>query len=128
MAERKKIAAVLTWYIPGSHSDVLVGKFLPGRGIALDDGFHELRVDLVSIYIDQAPTQRNGGDAGSNDIGLGLAADHGVEVYVRSAALPTPPPPHPAAEPSLNSRTHSRRSARRCAATTARAASLQSMG
>jgi hypothetical protein len=41
MAERKKIAAVLTWYIPGSHSDVLVGKFLPGRGIALDDGFYQ---------------------------------------------------------------------------------------
>jgi hypothetical protein len=53
MAHRKRIAAVVTWYTPGSHSDVLVGKFLPGRGIALDDGFHELRVELVSIYIDQ---------------------------------------------------------------------------
>jgi hypothetical protein len=37
--ERKKIAAVLTWYTVGSHSDVLVGKFLPGRGIPADDGF-----------------------------------------------------------------------------------------
>jgi hypothetical protein len=44
-------------------------------------GFHGLRVDLVSIYIDQAPTKRNDGDPSSNDIGLGLAAEHGVEVY-----------------------------------------------
>ena len=79
--ERKRIAAVLTWYVPGSHSDVLVGKFLPGRGIALDDGFHPLRVDLVSIYLDQTPTKRNGGEAQSNDIGLALAEEHGVEVY-----------------------------------------------
>ena len=45
-APRKKIAGILTWYTVGSHSDVLVGKFLPGRGIPADDGFHDLRVDL----------------------------------------------------------------------------------
>ena len=75
-APRKKIAGILTWYTVGSHSDVLVGKFLPGRGIPADDGFHDLRVDLwaphlpppvllrgiltacgarVSLYIDQMP-------------------------------------------------------------------------
>jgi hypothetical protein len=48
---KPKIAAVVTVYREGSHSDVLLGKFLPGRGIPLDDGFHELRVDLVAIYI-----------------------------------------------------------------------------
>jgi hypothetical protein len=29
----------------------------------------------------QAPTKRNGGEAQSNDIGLALAEEHGVEVY-----------------------------------------------
>ena len=88
---RKKIAAVVTWYTPGSHSDVLVGKFLPGRGIALDDGFHELRVDLVSLYIDQVPTKRSGGDPKMNDIGVGLAEAHGVEIYesMREVVWPT---------------------------------------
>eukprot|EP01047_Picozoa_sp_COSAG01_P116959 COSAG01_NODE_45627_length_407_cov_4.909091_1_plen_93_part_01 len=38
---KKRIAGILTWYTVGSHSDVLVGKFLPGRGIPADDGFHE---------------------------------------------------------------------------------------
>lgn len=46
---RKGVAAIMTWYTVGSHSDVLVGKFLPGRGIPADDGFHDLRVDLVSM-------------------------------------------------------------------------------
>ena len=86
--ERKKIAAILTWYTVGSHSDVLVGKFLPGRGIPADDGFHDLRVDLVSMYIDQTP--EGTGDPAiclphetgtSGDIGLGLAEIHVVPVY-----------------------------------------------
>ena len=35
---KPRVAAILTWYTVGSHSDVLVGKFLPGRGIPSDDG------------------------------------------------------------------------------------------
>ena len=71
---KPKIAAVVTVYREGSHSDVLLGKFLPGRGIALDDGFHELRVELVGIYIDQIGSQ-------GVDIGVPLAEQHGVPVY-----------------------------------------------
>ena len=46
----KTIAAVVSVYGQGSHSDVLLGKFLPGRGIPLDDGFHPLRVKLVALH------------------------------------------------------------------------------
>lgn len=65
---------MVTVYRQGSHADVLLGKFLPGRGIALDDGFHELRVELVAIYIDQIGSQ-------GPDIGVDLAEEHGVPVY-----------------------------------------------
>ena len=71
---KPRIAGVVTVYRQGSHADVLLGKFLPGRGIALDDGFHELRVELVAIYIDQIGSQ-------GPDIGVDLAEEHGVPVY-----------------------------------------------
>eukprot|EP01050_Picozoa_sp_SAG11_P003761 SAG11_NODE_220_length_12154_cov_92.233347_10_plen_584_part_00 len=73
-APRTRIAAVVTVYRQGSHADVLLGKFLPGRGIPLDDGFHELRVELVGLYIDQIGSQ-------GPDIGVALAEAHGVPVY-----------------------------------------------
>ena len=83
----KTIAAVVSVYGQGSHSDVLLGKFLPGRGIPLDDGFHPLRVKLVALYIEQQPGVTRGGvsppveTGGWLDIGVALAAEHGVPVY-----------------------------------------------
>jgi len=70
MPQRKRIAAIVTEYFAGSHADVIVTKFL--KGFPTDDGFLAPRVDLVSMYIDQISDR---------DIGLGIAAEHGVTVY-----------------------------------------------
>ena len=70
MSERKKIAAIITEYRPGSHADVIVGKYL--QGFPTDEGFLQPRVDLAGIYIDQFPEE---------DMGRELAEAHGVPVY-----------------------------------------------
>jgi hypothetical protein len=46
-------------------------------------GFHPLRVELVSMYIDQCPEGEPQGDSpwGTGDIGTQLAAEHGVPIY-----------------------------------------------
>ena len=50
---------------------------------ARPSGFHPLRVDLVSIYIDQCPKGEPVEDSlwGTGDIGTELAATHGVPIY-----------------------------------------------
>ncbi|MCH8206250.1 MAG: hypothetical protein IH956_04525 [Chloroflexi bacterium] len=82
MAERKKIAAVVTVYFPGSHADLIVSKL--ARGFPTDDGLLEPHVDLVSMYMDQVHW---------GDVGMELAREHGITVYpsVRSALTLTPP-------------------------------------
>ena len=45
MADRKKIAAVITSYFPRSHADVIVTKFL--KGFPTDDGLLAPEVDVV---------------------------------------------------------------------------------
>jgi hypothetical protein len=70
MADRKKIAAIITTYFPHSHADVIVTKFL--KGFPTDDGMLEPRVDLVSIYLDQIHER---------DIGQKIAAEHNVPIY-----------------------------------------------
>lgn len=46
-------------------------------------GFHSLRVDLVSMYIDQCPEGESVEDSlwGTGDIGTQLAEEHGVPIY-----------------------------------------------
>lgn len=82
MPERKKIAAVVTTWFPGSHADLIAGKFI--KGFPTVDGLQEPQVDLVSLYMDQVHP---------DDVGLDLARRHGVEVYpsIRSALTLTPP-------------------------------------
>ena len=70
MSERKKIAAIITEYRPGSHADVIATKYL--KGFPVDHGFFDPRVDLASMYIDQFA---------ENDIGRPLAEKHGVPIY-----------------------------------------------
>ena len=63
MAERLRVAAIITIYHPKSHADVIVTKFL--KGASIDDGRYAFdNVEIVSIYLDHAL---------ENDIGLGLA-------------------------------------------------------
>ena len=61
MAERKKIAAIVTTYFPKSHADVVVTKFL--KGFPTDEGLLPPQVDIVSMYMDQVH---------ENDVGLDL--------------------------------------------------------
>ena len=71
MADRKKIAAVITSYFPRSHADVIVTKFL--KGFPTDDGLLAPEVDVVSMYLDQV----HFGD----DIGCAIAEEYGVPMF-----------------------------------------------
>ena len=70
MAQRKKIAAIITTYFPLSHADVIVTKYM--KGFPTDEGLHQPRVDLASMYLDQIHPQ---------DIGQELAEAHNVPIY-----------------------------------------------
>ena len=82
MAERKKVAAIVTTYFPHSHADLIVSKF--AAGFPTRDGLIEPSVDLVSMYMDQLHPA---------DVGMELAREHGVDVYpsIRGALTLTPP-------------------------------------
>ncbi|MBT3343209.1 MAG: hypothetical protein HOH74_10325 [Gemmatimonadetes bacterium] len=71
MAERLRVAAIITIYHPKSHADVIVTKFL--KGASIDDGRYAFdNLEIVSIYLDHAL---------ENDIGLGLAEQFDIPVY-----------------------------------------------
>ncbi len=70
MADRKKIAAIVTTYYPRSHADVIVTKFL--KGFPADDGLQPPQVEIVSMYMDQIHER---------DVGVDLAGEHGVPIY-----------------------------------------------
>ena len=83
---RKKIAAIVTTFFPGSHADLLVSRFV--KGFPTPSGVIAPKVDVVSMYMDQAHPR---------DIGVELARDHGIELFpsIRSAlALRQPPSGH----------------------------------
>ena len=71
MADRLRVAAIITIYHPKSHADVIVTKFL--KGASIDEGRYVFDdVEIVSIYLDHAL---------ENDIGLGIAEQFDVPVY-----------------------------------------------
>ena len=70
MAQQKKIAAIISEYRPGSHADVIIGKFL--QGFPTDEGLFAPRVELASMYIDLFP---------ENDMGREMAEAFGVPLY-----------------------------------------------
>eukprot|EP01046_Picozoa_sp_COSAG06_P038555 COSAG06_NODE_4460_length_4239_cov_7.379952_4_plen_199_part_00 len=91
---RPRVAAIVTAYFPQSHADVVVSKLI--TGYSTDDGFVAPSVDVVSLYIDQvvlpafdnhvAPDAQTAslttpGGRNPADIGLGIAAAHGIPVY-----------------------------------------------
>lgn len=82
MAERKKIAAIVTTYFENSHADLIVSKFAAGFPTA--GGVIEPKVDLVSMYMDQLHPR---------DVGMDVAREHGITVYpsIRGALTLTPP-------------------------------------
>ena len=91
---RPRVAAIVTAYFPQSHADVVVSKLI--TGYSTDDGFVAPSVDVVSLYIDQvvlpafdnhvAPEAQTAslttpGGRNPADIGIGIAAAHGIPVY-----------------------------------------------
>ncbi len=71
MAERKKIAAIVTSYFPRSHADVIVTKFL--KGFPTDEGLLPPEVDVAAMYLDQVHFR--------DDIGRAIAGEFGVPMY-----------------------------------------------
>ncbi|MBI1353368.1 MAG: hypothetical protein GC160_03400 [Acidobacteria bacterium] len=66
----KRVAAIMTEYRPGSHSDVVVGKYLEGW---LQDGKSPgPRSKIVSMYTEQVP---------DNDMSRPMAAKYGVPIF-----------------------------------------------
>ncbi len=66
----KRIAAIITEYRPGSHADVVVGKYLEGW---LQDGKSpKPRSKIVSMYTEQVP---------DTDMSRPMAAKYGVPLY-----------------------------------------------
>ncbi len=53
----KRIAAIMTIYRPGSHSDVIVGKYLEGWN--QDSTGSGPRSKIVSMYTEQVPRRRH---------------------------------------------------------------------
>lgn len=70
MSNKKKIAVISTVNFPGSHTDVLMTKFL--KGFPTDAGLLPPRVEVASIYLDQFP---------DDDMGRRIAAEHNVPIY-----------------------------------------------
>lgn len=68
--KRKRVAAIVTTYFPGSHADVIVGKFLDG--FPTDDGLLAPRTEIASLYIDQIHER---------DIGRQVAHKYGIPIY-----------------------------------------------
>lgn len=70
MGRALRVAAVTTIYHAWSHADAILTKFM--KGMSTDEGFFAPEVELVSMYLDHVL---------ENDVGLGLAAQHGVTRY-----------------------------------------------
>src|SRR5687768_14717330 len=70
MAQRKRVAAIVTEYRIRSHADNIVTRLL--EGYALHWQVVAPRVEVASLYTDQVP---------ENDISRELAARHGVPIY-----------------------------------------------
>ena len=68
-SDTKRVAAVATWYIEGSHADVIIGKLLEGWK---QDGGPGPALDLVGIYIDQFPDR---------DMARAMARKHDVPIF-----------------------------------------------
>lgn len=67
--ETKSVAAIITWYIPGSHADVLIGKILEGWRQDRGPG---PRLKLASMYIDQFP---------KGDLAREFSKKYGVPIF-----------------------------------------------
>ncbi len=68
---KKRVAGILTWYIEGSHADVLIGKVLEGWAY---DGGPGPNLELASLYVDQFPDR---------DMAREMARRHGFPIYDR---------------------------------------------
>eukprot|EP01052_Picozoa_sp_SAG31_P027745 SAG31_NODE_2622_length_5362_cov_2.274178_3_plen_367_part_00 len=77
---RPRVAAIVTTCYPRSHGDVILTKLI--KGMSLDSGFVQPRVDVVALWIDGIATT-------APDVIVPLAKQHGVALYpsIRRALL-----------------------------------------
>ena len=69
--QKKRLAALVTEYRPGTHADVLLSKFI--HGFACDEPqVHEPRSEIVAMYIDQFP---------EGEIGREVAQQYGIPIF-----------------------------------------------
>ena len=93
-AWRPRVAAICTTFFPRSHGDVICTKLI--KGMSLDEGFAAPRIDIVSLYIDciaanvrifhplpplPSACALTAATAQGVDVGVSLAAQHGVPMY-----------------------------------------------
>lgn len=69
-ARRPRVACILNVYFPNSHADVFMGRLL--EGYRLNGVSHRPRLETVSFYVDQFPT---------NDMAREQAEEYGVKIY-----------------------------------------------
>ncbi|MEO7146155.1 MAG: hypothetical protein ABI165_21890, partial [Bryobacteraceae bacterium] len=69
-AQRPRVACIVNAYFPNSHADVFVSRLLDGY--RLNHAWHPPRLDVVSLYVDQFP---------SNDMAREQADEHGIRIY-----------------------------------------------
>lgn len=67
---RPKVACVLNAYYPNSHADVFMSRLL--EGYRLNGASHRPRLETVSLYVDQFPT---------NDMAREQAEEYGIKIY-----------------------------------------------
>lgn len=68
--QRKRVAAIVTWYRDQSHANVLVTKLIEGYELMWAP-VHS-RLDVVSLYVDQFP---------QDDISREISAKHGIPIF-----------------------------------------------
>lgn len=69
-ARKPRVACILNVYFPNSHADVFMGRLL--EGYRLNGVSHRPRLETVSFYVDQFPT---------NDMAREQAEEYGVKIY-----------------------------------------------
>ncbi len=67
---RKKVAAIITEYRPNSHADVRMPKLL--EGYFYNGAWHEPRLQVVSMYVDQFPAR---------DLSRQVAQKHNIAIF-----------------------------------------------
>lgn len=70
MMTRPRVAVIATTYFPDSHADVIATRLI--KGYEFGGEFHEPRVEIVSLYLEQIDAR---------DVGVGITDEFGIPRY-----------------------------------------------